>query len=174
MKIGRNDPCPCGSGKKYKKCCLRKNEIENETQNIAISTELTSNFEHIKTTSKEINRLLQTYKFEDAVMAVYCLNLWRKNRSALQQCLTLNMALDIGGDFGQTSIQSYSELEGFYKKVSESLSFTGLEDYIVDDYGEVFITVDGKSYPVLLGTGHQQVYATINICKHLQLSQITM
>jgi uncharacterized protein YecA (UPF0149 family) len=21
-KIGRNDPCPCGSGKKYKKCCL--------------------------------------------------------------------------------------------------------------------------------------------------------
>jgi hypothetical protein len=23
-KIGRNDPCPCGSGKKYKKCCLLK------------------------------------------------------------------------------------------------------------------------------------------------------
>ncbi len=23
-KIGRNDPCPCGSGKKYKKCCLQK------------------------------------------------------------------------------------------------------------------------------------------------------
>lgn len=22
-KIGRNDPCPCGSGKKYKRCCLR-------------------------------------------------------------------------------------------------------------------------------------------------------
>lgn len=23
-KIGRNDPCPCGSGKKYKKCCMGK------------------------------------------------------------------------------------------------------------------------------------------------------
>nr|WP_312576468.1 SEC-C metal-binding domain-containing protein [Sedimentibacter sp.] len=23
-KIGRNDPCPCGSGKKYKKCCGNK------------------------------------------------------------------------------------------------------------------------------------------------------
>lgn len=22
IKVGRNDPCPCGSGKKYKKCCL--------------------------------------------------------------------------------------------------------------------------------------------------------
>ncbi len=25
IKVGRNDPCPCGSGKKYKKCCLNKN-----------------------------------------------------------------------------------------------------------------------------------------------------
>ncbi len=23
--VGRNDPCPCGSGKKYKKCCAAKN-----------------------------------------------------------------------------------------------------------------------------------------------------
>ena len=23
-KVGRNDPCPCGSGKKYKLCCLMK------------------------------------------------------------------------------------------------------------------------------------------------------
>lgn len=23
-RVGRNQPCPCGSGKKYKKCCLRK------------------------------------------------------------------------------------------------------------------------------------------------------
>jgi preprotein translocase subunit SecA len=25
-KVGRNDPCPCGSGKKYKKCCLAREE----------------------------------------------------------------------------------------------------------------------------------------------------
>ncbi len=24
VKIGRNDPCPCGSGKKYKRCCMKK------------------------------------------------------------------------------------------------------------------------------------------------------
>ena len=23
QKVGRNDPCPCGSGKKYKNCCAR-------------------------------------------------------------------------------------------------------------------------------------------------------
>lgn len=29
MKIGRNDLCPCGSGKKYKKCCMDKEEISS-------------------------------------------------------------------------------------------------------------------------------------------------
>ena len=35
MKIGRNELCPCGSGKKYKKCCLRKgkNAITAITEN---------------------------------------------------------------------------------------------------------------------------------------------
>jgi hypothetical protein len=28
-KIGRNEPCPCGSGKKYKKCCFGKKPREN-------------------------------------------------------------------------------------------------------------------------------------------------
>jgi methionyl aminopeptidase len=28
-KIGRNDLCPCGSGKKYKKCCLGKEKVQN-------------------------------------------------------------------------------------------------------------------------------------------------
>ncbi|MGD8342886.1 MAG: M24 family metallopeptidase, partial [Desulfobacterales bacterium] len=30
MKVGRNDPCPCGSGLKYKKCCLVKEEQDNK------------------------------------------------------------------------------------------------------------------------------------------------
>ncbi|HUD01261.1 MAG TPA: SEC-C metal-binding domain-containing protein [Rhabdochlamydiaceae bacterium] len=25
-KVGRNDPCPCGSGKKFKKCCESKTQ----------------------------------------------------------------------------------------------------------------------------------------------------
>lgn len=27
-KIGRNEPCPCGSGKKYKNCCLPSGKYE--------------------------------------------------------------------------------------------------------------------------------------------------
>ena len=28
-KVGPNDPCPCGSGKKYKKCCMQKDKIDS-------------------------------------------------------------------------------------------------------------------------------------------------
>ncbi len=31
-KPGRNDPCPCGSGNKYKKCCLTKDEAASQAQ----------------------------------------------------------------------------------------------------------------------------------------------
>jgi len=50
-KAGRNDPCPCGSGKKYKKCCqpkdeaaeheeLLKEQAKREERNAARRTEL--------------------------------------------------------------------------------------------------------------------------------------
>jgi SEC-C motif len=36
MKSGRNDQCPCGSGKKYKKCCLGKDQQASLTQTAVI------------------------------------------------------------------------------------------------------------------------------------------
>lgn len=33
-KIGRNDPCPCGSGKKYKQCCLSKKKLGLKGMNV--------------------------------------------------------------------------------------------------------------------------------------------
>ena len=31
-KTGRNAPCPCGSGKKYKRCCWLKDSLTNKEQ----------------------------------------------------------------------------------------------------------------------------------------------
>lgn len=33
-KTGRNDPCPCGSGLKYKKCCLHKHRNAKHEKSI--------------------------------------------------------------------------------------------------------------------------------------------
>jgi hypothetical protein len=32
MKVGRNDPCPCGSGKKHKHCCAARAQRRAETR----------------------------------------------------------------------------------------------------------------------------------------------
>lgn len=49
MKVGRNDPCPCGSGKKYKKCCMEKDEAagrarESEAKRAAASAGWSAEF----------------------------------------------------------------------------------------------------------------------------------
>lgn len=37
MSTGRNEPCPCASGKKYKHCCLATGGPENDSRNRHIS-----------------------------------------------------------------------------------------------------------------------------------------
>lgn len=52
-KIGRNDPCPCGSGKKFKKCCessmigkkYKAHKIESQDQTSSKVAGLTSLFQ---------------------------------------------------------------------------------------------------------------------------------
>ena len=36
QKVGRNDPCHCGSGKKFKKCCLKKEDGANPEINLQV------------------------------------------------------------------------------------------------------------------------------------------
>ncbi|HSY29062.1 MAG TPA: SEC-C metal-binding domain-containing protein, partial [Burkholderiaceae bacterium] len=36
MSPGRNDPCPCGSGKKFKKCCADKLDAYPDTPNVQV------------------------------------------------------------------------------------------------------------------------------------------
>lgn len=40
LKIGRNELCPCGSGKKYKKCCLQKDEYRRTAEAIVAADHL--------------------------------------------------------------------------------------------------------------------------------------
>ena len=37
--LGRNDPCHCGSGKKYKQCCLSKDEETGRAQRAKVAAE---------------------------------------------------------------------------------------------------------------------------------------
>ncbi len=39
-QTGRNEPCPCGSGKKYKKCCLEQEQATPRNTAAGVSAEL--------------------------------------------------------------------------------------------------------------------------------------
>ena len=49
-KIGRNDKCPCGSGKKYKHCCLPREIKAQKAEKIRIEKELEPTFKRTKKT----------------------------------------------------------------------------------------------------------------------------
>jgi hypothetical protein len=52
--IGRNDPCPCGSGKKYKKCCMLKDHSVPGPQDIIRSWLISKLFEFVARSYKHI------------------------------------------------------------------------------------------------------------------------
>lgn len=95
--IGRNDPCPCGSGKKYKKCCSGKNElpletlIDEELERIvfgayeqATSPADMSEFENYKRLwNSKLDKLMATDDIEETVSEYYLFiarrDLWKRH-----------------------------------------------------------------------------------------------
>jgi len=65
QKLGRNDLCHCSSGKKYKKCCLRKDEELEPVQTEDFYGEL----EELETTSNSIPDLMDAGKLKEAEAA---------------------------------------------------------------------------------------------------------
>jgi len=53
-RIGRNEPCPCGSGKKFKKCCLGKSNPALDKTNLTNNTQLQSTKEQLDKRVHEI------------------------------------------------------------------------------------------------------------------------
>ncbi|MDR1688739.1 MAG: DUF1186 domain-containing protein [Clostridiales bacterium] len=60
-KVGRNDPCPCGSGKKYKKCCIDKEQTE---QPVPTVTRIEDRYDLLKLYPKDSELFNQMYEKE--------------------------------------------------------------------------------------------------------------
>jgi tetratricopeptide (TPR) repeat protein len=63
-KTGRNDPCPCGSGNKYKKCCLAKDEAA-ERERLAAAVQPPASPPHLSGVAEEIARTLAAAAYDD-------------------------------------------------------------------------------------------------------------
>lgn len=103
MKVGRNDPCPCGSGKKYKKCCMNKSAIEDS---------LSLQFAKLQAKQKQIERQQglgrsiisiehNGYRF----VAVGNRMCYSKNWKTFHDFLFDNIKFVFGKEWGQTELK---------------------------------------------------------------------
>lgn len=167
MSIGRNDPCPCGSGKKYKKCCLTKSNSFPILGNFNY-TETNSSYSFIDDAAHNIANVFSQYALNDVIRAIFCLNSWRPNRSALSQCYAMNKAIILCDSFGEKRIESYSQLFEFYNSLSNyNNMFASKNERIIDDFGEIYINYLGNTYPIITGTGHTQVYGVARLLPYI-------
>ncbi len=65
MKTGRNDPCPCGSGKKYKKCCLARDQEAAATRAAEIAAAPPRQVESAEERAPEPSRRWTTADVDD-------------------------------------------------------------------------------------------------------------
>lgn len=91
MKIGRNDPCPCGSGKKYKKCCLNRQRLPQEQQS------------DIDSAIREAGKLALEHNSKSIILAINMLSELLTNRNlsedqVVNAKLTLLTAKQHAGD----------------------------------------------------------------------------
>jgi hypothetical protein len=121
MKTGRNQPCPCGSGLKYKRCCLTRNKYEHYIDSSLIEG---TDFKHIIPKATLVYERIKDYDFQDLIVATFCLNSWRRNRSALAQALTIHLALSTDKAFGNKHIKDYSEFQDFFAIISDLVAVT--------------------------------------------------
>jgi len=65
-KIGRNAPCPCGSGKKYKKCCLPMHQESSAQEFSAEPFTLVPEFTDLDRLSNSVVDLIEEGRLEEA------------------------------------------------------------------------------------------------------------
>jgi tetratricopeptide (TPR) repeat protein len=65
-EVGRNEPCPCGSGKKYKRCCLEKHEAAGHTNDAALKAKQKEQEKLIKRIEKAFD-LLGSRQYDEAI-----------------------------------------------------------------------------------------------------------
>src|SRR5258705_757408 len=93
MKFGRNEPCHCGSGKKYKRCCLTKDQVEDQTVHL-IDNEL----QKLRRTEREMVELL-LHVAHDWYGPDFINQAWEEYTSSSSEALSIEEAPEAGTSF---------------------------------------------------------------------------
>lgn len=119
-------------------------------------------FPDIRVKIDKLLKITNKYKFDDLVKAIYCINLCVNNRSVFESCLSLNACLIEYENNGDKEIRLFDDFKTFFEKIYDILMPNPTDDYTVEDFGDVRISYNNKFYRVLIGTGHNNVFACLN------------
>ena len=129
-KIGRNDNCPCGSGKKYKKCCLNRPQIFSETK-----SDFYADIIAYDELSNSINDLLKESNFEKALEV--CRELLKKYPEQIDGISRFAQVYEAIGERAKAA--------EYYRKSAEfAATHEGFEQEAVDMYIEDAMRMDSK------------------------------
>lgn len=121
MKIGRNEPCPCGSGKKYKKCCIN-------TASAAISNPRFIDMDlELDNLSNQVPALIRQKKYDEAEEV--CQRLLDEYPDQIDGLHRLAEVLEAKGEYQQAA--------GYYLKSAEfAREADGFEQASIDNFME--------------------------------------
>ncbi len=103
-KISRNDPCPCGSGKKYKKCCLPIKETEAIEQRKISEQNIKNAYMAIDALDELSNSVLDLIKAKEFDKAEsVCNELRRKYPAQIDGIERMAMVYEARGDIEKAS-----------------------------------------------------------------------
>ncbi|MFA8433399.1 MAG: YecA family protein [Marinifilaceae bacterium] len=145
MKVGRNDICPCGSGLKYKKCCMKtKSTLDTEKKEFSVSeiiSFLKNGLKNINAVNKEVENI--------SVKEIKLLN---GKTLECQFYALLDNSIDV-----KTEISSVmGVLHGFFK--DDSFENMRIDYYAVRAYdksdNEIMYAISSKESASLIGNGN--------------------
>lgn len=115
-KISRNAPCPCGSGKKYKKCCLQKDEAQSINQRASLdssSNKFVEAFDDLDNLSNSVVDLIDEGKLDEAEQA--CVELLNRYPDYIDGLERFALVYEARGD-SQKAIEYYKKSADFARE----------------------------------------------------------
>ena len=127
----------------------------------------TNDFPNISNRVEKLCAITNNYRFEDLVRAIFCINICVNNRAVLESSLALNATLFEYVERDNKGIRSYEEFCDFFKEIEVILQATNMDDYVVEDFGDAKLVVDGNPYDIIIGNGYNQVFACVHFLQVL-------
>lgn len=171
-KIGRNTPCPCGSGKKYKKCCGQANsnellppDFEQIHRLMGASSAVIDEDELDKKFGKaqaDLEAIFTAYAAEDIMLTLGISDLWIRNISSPIKHLfafSVFSAIPLERFNPGSRISNYKTFCDVLERIHKLLpAFPMLEDYVPEaDWGEVRSYWRGQMLRLFYGSSLEQV-----------------